>query len=168
MANLTTFYCHGMPISDEQAVELFKNLDIVVMCRDGSKWLHGERYDEFAHLQKAVALVKELIADTEWGRRKEETMPDLKNYFASKLDNNQLADELITRYAGMPPHMRTTIMQAAHRLKALDIQLSAMAAALKKAHGCDGCAHRNCDFDKDPCVSCLKEGNYSKWKWKGA
>ena len=65
MDNLTTFYCHGMPISDEQTVELFKNLDIVVMCRDGSKWLHGERYDEFAHLQKAVALVKELIADKE-------------------------------------------------------------------------------------------------------
>ena len=65
MANLSTFYCHGMPISDELAVGLFQKLDIVVMCRDGSKWLHGERYDEFAHLQKAVARVKELIADKE-------------------------------------------------------------------------------------------------------
>lgn len=50
----------------------------------------------------------------------------------------------------------------------IQAERDAMAAALKKAHGCDGCAHRNCDFDKDPCVSCLKEGNYSKWKWKGA
>ena len=49
----------------------------------------------------------------------------------------------------------------------IQAERDAMAAALKKAHGCDGCAHRNCDFDKDPCVSCLKEGNYSKWKWKG-
>ena len=46
-------------------------------------------------------------------------MPDLKNYFASKLDNNQLADELILRYAGLPPRMRTTIMKAAHRLREL-------------------------------------------------
>lgn len=50
----------------------------------------------------------------------------------------------------------------------IQAERDAMAAALKKAHGCDGCAHRNCDFDKDPCVSCLKDGNYSKWTWKGA
>lgn len=43
----------------------------------------------------------------------------------------------------------------------------AMAAALKKIHGCDGCAHCTCGFDEEPCVSCLKGGNYSKWTWKG-
>ena len=52
-------------------------------------------------------------------------------------------------------------------LEKVKAERDAMAAALKKAHGCDGCAHRNCDFDKDPCVSCLKDGNYSKWTWKG-
>lgn len=242
MANLTTFYCHGMPISDEQAVELFKNLDIVVMCRDGSKWLNGERYDEFAHLQMTVARVKELIADKEqptypehlqtltpeqksvytlgeWGgQRKEKTM----------LTNKQLAGELITRYGGVPRPFRTFILEAARRLlqmapehefkvpqeadslrelaaewpvpnkpwitsdewlclvctaaadrieqmaetieyaRKIQAERDAMAAALKNAHGCDGCAHRNCAFDMEPCVSCLKDGKYSKWTWKGA
>lgn len=94
-------------------------------------------------------------------------MPNLKNYFASKLDNNQLADELILRYAGLPPQMRTTIMKAAHRLRELDTQFSSMASTLKKLYGCGGCAHCNCDFDKDPCNSCRKDGNFPKWVWKG-
>lgn len=39
----TTFYCHGMEIPDEKAVEFFKGQNVVVKCRDGSEWLHGER-----------------------------------------------------------------------------------------------------------------------------
>lgn len=83
------------------------------------------------------------------------------------LDNNQLADELITRYAGLPHVMRFTIIRAARRLQVLDIQLSSMASTLKKLYGCGGCAHCNCDFDQEPCNSCRKDGNFPKWVWKG-
>lgn len=85
----------------------------------------------------------------------------------SMLDNNQLADELITRYAGLPSHKRTTIMQAARRLQVLDIQCGSMASTLKKLYGCGGCVHCNCDFDQEPCDSCRKDGNFPKWVWKG-
>lgn len=145
------------------------------------------------------------------------------------LDNKQLAEELITRYAGLPHPMRGMIQEATRRLlqmvpdhpvkagameadslrqlaaewpvtnkqpcitsdewlrcvctaaadrieqmaetieyaRKIQAERDAMAATLKKVHGCDGCANRNCAFDMEPCVSCLKDGNYSKWTWKG-
>ena len=83
------------------------------------------------------------------------------------LDNNQLAEELIFRYAGLTPQMRTTISQAARRLQVLDIQLNSMASTLKKLYGCGGCVHCNCDYDQEPCNSCRKDGNFPKWEWKG-
>lgn len=43
MANLSSFYCHGMAIPDEKAVEFFRDMNVEVVCRDGSKWLHGEQ-----------------------------------------------------------------------------------------------------------------------------
>ena len=89
------------------------------------------------------------------------------NWAQGRLDNNQLADELITRYAGLPPYMRTTIMQAARRLQVLDIQCSSMASTLKKLYGCGGCKHCDCDWNQEPCDSCRKDGNFPAWEWKG-
>lgn len=65
MANNKTFYCHGMAISDEQAVEFFKGLDIEVICRDGSKWLHGEQVSPPPGYHMEVTRLNEKIATME-------------------------------------------------------------------------------------------------------
>lgn len=65
MANLSTFYCHGMALSDEQAVEFFKSQNTVVICRDGSKWLHGEQFSPPPGYHMEVTRLNEKIAAME-------------------------------------------------------------------------------------------------------
>lgn len=61
----TIFYCHGLEIPDEKAVEFFKGQNVVVKCRDGSEWLHGEKVGPPPGYHMDVTRLNERIAAME-------------------------------------------------------------------------------------------------------
>lgn len=75
MANLSTFYCAGMAISDEQAVEFFKDQNVEVICRDGSKWLRGEQIIPPPGYHMDVTRLNEKIAGMELPSYLEQLQP---------------------------------------------------------------------------------------------
>lgn len=87
-----------------------------------------------------------------------------------------LAEELLVRYAGLPPAMRHLILEAAKRLKALDDQVTALTAERDAAMAdiqrccatCALCSRNNGTGEMCPYSFDCNQVDGDHWEWRGA
>lgn len=87
-----------------------------------------------------------------------------------------LAEELLVRYAGLPTAMRHLIVEAAKRLKALDDQVTKLAAERDAAvadiqrccETCALCSWNNGTGEMCPWLDDCNQVDGDHWEWRGA
>ena len=92
------------------------------------------------------------------------------------MSTKELAEELIVKYAGLPPVLRHLIHEAAKRLRMLDDQVTALQAKLDTARKdiykcCETCAFssmHNGTGELCPWIDDCDVVKVDHWEWRGA